>query len=286
MGNSELFDWVRNNQKDNKLTQPQVDAINNMLVTYSAEDLSNCLSLVTGWKPPTLSNDREYSLTHETLKKVYPKANLNAIPFILESAPKYGITTKKQMCSFIATCIIESNGFNANRESFAYSAKRLTEVFPKFRIPDLKFAQDLVAKGQKAVANHLYNGRMGNRVGTDDGWNYRGNSWIQLTGRDNHYAMQELTGIPVGDNPELLEDLNTACVVTMAWWKSVGLNEKSEKINTYSDGHTLNTLDSRGRETNNYKFNTGASIVRKTVNGGLNGYEEFCETLERCFKYL
>ena len=60
----------------------------------------------------------------------------------------------------------------------------------------------------------------------------------------------------------------------------------AEKINTYSNGYSLNTLNSRGIETNNYEMNYGARIVRKTVNGGLNSFEEFCVVLEKCLKYL
>lgn len=286
MNKTELFDWVRDNQPDKTLTQPQVNAVDDMLVSMSINDVLKNVSGLNDWEMPSVDTDREYNLTYDNLKKAYPKVNPDAIPFIIKYAPKYGIITKKQMCSFLTTCIIESNGFNAKRESFAYSAKRLTQVFPKFRIPSLNFAQNLVSKGQKAIANHLYNGRMGNRIGTDDGWNYRGNSWIQLTGRDNHYLAQKHTGIAVGDNPALLEDLENACIVTMDWWNRNGLNEKSELINLYSDGYTLNTLDYRGVETKDYKFNTGAVAVRKAVNGGLNGFEEFCEVLEKCFKYL
>lgn len=285
MNTKELFDWVRNNQKDKKLKQPQVDAIDSLLELTDVYNVVLILSKLNGWDI-VLESTREYNLTYDNLKKVYPKVNPAAIPIILKHAPQYGITTKKQMCSFLATCIIESNGFNAKRESFAYSAKRLTQVFPAFRIPNLAFAENLVDKGQKAIANHLYNGRMGNRIGTDDGWNYRGNSWIQLTGRDNHYAMQKLTGIPVGDKPELLEDLENAAIVTMAWWQLNGLNEKSEFINVYADGFTLNTLDNKGRETKDYKWSTGMVAVRKTVNGGLNDFTEFCEVFEKCMKYL
>ena len=286
MDKTELFEWVRSNQPTKSLTQPQVNAVDNMLVTMSIDDVMDNISKLNGWELPSVENDREYNLTYDNLKKAYPKVNPNAIPFILKYAPKYGIITKKQMCAFLATCIIESNGFNAKRESFAYSAKRLTQVFPAFRIPNLAFAQNLVAKGQAAIANHLYNGRMGNRIGTNDGWDYRGNSWIQLTGRDNHYAAQKATGIPVGDNPALLEDLENACIVTLDWWKRNGLNELSELINLYPDGYTLNTLDGNGKETGKYEYNFGAKVVRKNVNGGLNGFSEFCEVLEKCFKYL
>lgn len=283
MNKVDLFAWVRANQPSGRLAQPQVDAVDTMLLTMSPETAQDILSQLNGWG---VNSVRAYNLTHATAKKMYAGINLDAIDVVLHFAPEYGIHTKKQMAAFLATCIIESNGFNAKRESFAYSAKRLTEVFPKSRIPDLEFARKLVAQGQVAIANHLYNGRMGNRVGTNDGWDYRGNSWIQLTGRTNHYIQQNTTGIPVGDNPELLEHLGNACVVTMSWWRLNGLNEKSEKINTYADGYTLNTLNAKGVETKDYKMNTGANLIRLTVNGGYNDYDKFCKQLERCLRYL
>ena len=64
------------------------------------------------------------------------------------------------------------------------------------------------------------------------------------------------------------------------------LQECLAKIKTYADGFTLNTLDSKVRETKNYEMNYGSHIVRKSVNGGLNGYVEFCQTLEKCLKHL
>ena len=189
------------------------------------------------------------------------------------------------MCAFIATCLIESNGFNAKRESFNYRPERLLAVFPT-RIPNLNFARNLIAKGQAEVANHLYGNRYGNRPNTNDGWDYRGGGIIQNTFRSNYYELQVMTGIPFGDNPKLIEDLENSVIAAMAFWKLKGINEMSEKINTYADGYTLNTLDSKGKETNNYEMNYGARIVRKTVNGGKNGLAEFCKTLEKCLKHL
>ena len=95
-----------------------------------------------------------------------------------------------------------------------------------------------------------------------------------------------MTGIPFGDNPKLIEDLENSVIAAMAFWKLKGINEMAEKINTYADGFTLNTLDSKGRETKNYEMNYGVRIVRKAVNGGLNGYVDFCQTLEKCLKHL
>ena len=228
---------------------------------------------------------RDYNLTLDNLKKAYSNVNPTAIDIILKYAPDYGIYTKKQMCAFIATCLVESSGFNAKRESFAYSAARLVAVF-KSRVPTIAKATALLAKGQVATANFLYGERYGNRKDTDDGWDYRGGGLIMNTFRDNYFILQNMTGIKFGDNPKLIEDLENSVKAAMAFWQLNGCNEKAEKINTYSNGYTLNTLTSKGVETGDYKMNYGARIIRQTVNGGLNGYDEFCNALEKCLRYL
>lgn len=281
----ELFDWVRSHQSNKRLEPSQVDAINNMLITMSPEFLQEQLSKVTGWGVATDVTDRPYSLTIDNLKKVYSGVNATAIDVILKYAPKYGIITKKQMCAFIATCIIESNGFNAKRESFNYRPDRLRAVFPT-RIASIAAARALIAQGQVAVANYLYGERYGNRKGTNDGWDYRGGGLIQNTFRGNYYELQQMTGIAFGDNPKLIEDLDNSVQAAMAFWQLKGCNDMAEKINVYSDGYTLNTLNAKGIETRDYKMNYGARIIRKTVNGGYNGYDEFCKTLEKCLRYL
>ena len=280
---TQIFNSIRNKLSPDKLTQTTVDLTQ---IALKGEGGYDKVVAYLGLDKVSNQVSRPYNLTAETLRKVYPKANVDAIPVIMKYASTYGIVTKKQMCAFLATCILESNGFNAKRESFAYSASRLVEVFPRKRIPDLAFAKKLVAQGQIAIANHLYNGRMKNRIGTNDGWDYRGNSWIQLTGRENHYEMQNLTGFKVGDNPKLLEVMDTACQVTMSWWKLNGLNEKAELTNVYSNGYTLNTLNARGIETKDYDMNTGARLVRKTVNGGYIGFDEYCKYFEACMRHM
>lgn len=76
------------------------------------------------------------------------------------------------------------------RENMNYSAARILQVWPS-RPEAVQFAGK-----PKALANSVYGGRLGNRPGTDDGWDYRGGGVDQLTGRDN-YAK-----IGIADNPE------------------------------------------------------------------------------------
>jgi putative chitinase len=59
----------------------------------------------------------------------------------------------------------------------------------------------------RAIANQAYNGRMGNRWGTDDGWNYRGRGPAQTTGREAYGLLGEHMKLDLVSQPELI---NTA----------------------------------------------------------------------------
>jgi putative chitinase len=66
------------------------------------------------------------------------------------------------------------------RERMNYSAARIRQVWPT-RPEAVQFAGK-----PRALANSVYGDRLGNRRGTDDGWDYRGGGIDQLTGRDNY----------------------------------------------------------------------------------------------------
>lgn len=280
----QIFEALREHVKPATLTQLLVDITNEAMEDAEAREMViTSLGLTPKDKKPVT---RPYNLTEFTAKKVYPEFNLKAIPLLLKYAPLYGVITKKQFCAFVATMIVESNGFNAKRENFNYRPERLLKVFPKSRIPDLKFARALVAQGQPAIANHLYNGRYGNRIGSNDGWNYRGGGPIQLTFLDNYRAAENRLGIPLVANPKLIEELDTGVLTAFDFWRHKRVNELADGINVYSNGYTLNTLNNRGVETKNYRMNTGIVNVRKRVNGGDNGLEEFAEYFELCMQWF
>ncbi len=279
-----IFAKLREHLAPTKMSQLIVDITNQAMTddTFRNEVIDR---LELSVKESEVAGKRPYNLTIETLKKVDPNVNPAAVEILLRLGPQYGIITKKQMCAFIANCVLESQGFNAKRESFNYRPERLRAVFPS-RIKSIADAKALLAKGQVAVANYLYGGRYGNRPNTNDGWDYRGGGWTQNTFRANYFILQNMTGIKFGDNPKLIEDMENAAIAAMEFWRINGCNEKAEKINTYSNGYTLNTLNTKGVETRDYKMNYGARIIRETVNGGLNGYTEFCQSLEKCLRYL
>ena len=89
-------------------------------------------------------------------------------------------------------------------EDLSYSAQRAHEVWPG-RFPTDASAMPY-AHNPKALGNHVYGGRMGNRPGTDDGSVYLGRGFAQITGRDEYQRLGKMVGLDLVDHPELLLD--------------------------------------------------------------------------------
>lgn len=56
----------------------------------------------------------------------------------------------------------------------------------------------------RAIANQAYNGRMGNRWGSDDGWAYRGRGPAQTTGREAYGLLGEHMKLDLLTHPEAI----------------------------------------------------------------------------------
>ena len=88
-------------------------------------------------------------------------------------------------------------------ENLNYSAQGLMNTWPsRF---DAAKAADFAHKPPR-IANEVYNGRMGNRIGSDDGWTYRGRGGSQVTGRDAYDKLGQRVGLDLINDPELVND--------------------------------------------------------------------------------
>lgn len=105
--------------------------------------------------------------------------------------------------AYLANLFHESNYFKILKESLGYTAPRLLQVFPT-RVKNLSTAQSIVARGQVAIGDVVYGGRMGNNT-NGDGYRYRGNGRLQLTGKDNHRACGQAIGVDLVGKPELVQ---------------------------------------------------------------------------------
>lgn len=89
-------------------------------------------------------------------------------------------------------------------ENLNYTATRMTQVWPS-RFPTVASARPYEHNPQ-ALANKVYNGRMGNAPGSNDGWTYRGRGASQTTGKEGYQRVQDATKMPVLSTPDILID--------------------------------------------------------------------------------
>ena len=150
-------------------------------------------------------------LTLEMLQQLWPHGN-SVIPGLLEGLvttapvvfPKYGIKTDLVIAHAMAQFSEECNAGLEMKEDMNYSAPRLLEVFPTH----FTHAQAILYQhNPRQIADHAYGGRMGNAPPpSDDGWNFRGQGFSQLTGKSNYIALAKTTKLDLINHPEFLVD--------------------------------------------------------------------------------
>src|SRR5437763_12142905 len=105
-----------------------------------------------------------------------PNADKHVIAEIIDDQdilPTFGIDTPKKIAHFLAQTSHESGGFMIAIENMNYTAKRLTQVWPK-RFPTLEAAAPFAGNPQK-LGNSVYANRMGNgSPASGDGFRFRG----------------------------------------------------------------------------------------------------------------
>lgn len=170
---------------------------------------------------PTPVNISASLLTGEKLRQIATSLTLSRANQLSDSiakvCPLYGIYDKQVLPAFLAQVIHESNEFRDKVENLNYSAEALVKTWPSRFVlrahssgSKLRIAENYAHK-PKEIALAAYNGRMGNRVGSDDGWNFRGSGWLQMTGREAFQPYLDFKlkhkGYPFNILPSTLETL-------------------------------------------------------------------------------
>lgn len=131
-----------------------------------------------------------------------------------DACDKFGISESREgVASFLANISVESNGLTKLVENMNYTAARLAAVWPSRYAIDphtaLKLPNPLaisIAGNPKLIANTTYANRLGNGdVNSGDGWKFRGEGPMQLTGRANIEAFFEAAGLPLDTDPQTLQ---------------------------------------------------------------------------------
>jgi len=210
------------------------------------------------------------------------------------------INDPSTISQFVGQTAVESGYFSLLEENLNYSAKRLTQVWPK-RFPTIKAAQPY-AGNPKALAIKTYGGRMGNKAApSEDGWKYRGMGIKQLTGRENVtefnkwiHANAKKLGLNANEIPDFVE--NPENLLKFPWaflsagffWLTKGVwkyaNDTVKATEIINGGR--NALDLRQAAVNKAKKVFTADIVsEKTKKPPKNQFDpllkEYQEKLNR-----
>jgi len=117
---------------------------------------------------------------------------------------KYGVNTRTAMLQFMAQISHECGAGLEVEENLNYSADRMAVVWPsRFRTAAEAAPY---AHNPRMLANHVYNGRMGNALNSDDGWNFRGRGATQTTGRNGYAALSNKLGLDFIGSPQFVNN--------------------------------------------------------------------------------
>ena len=131
---------------------------------------------------------------------------------IAASAPtvfaKYGFDSNLVIAHFMAQVSHECGAGMDVVENLNYSTQRMIEVWPNRFNASNAF---VYAHNPRALGNKTYNGRMGNALNSNDGYNFRGRGATQTTGRSGYQALQAFLAkhglnLDLMGNPDLVND--------------------------------------------------------------------------------
>ena len=181
-------------------------------------------------------------ITEQQLLQVLPKARTVAgifLPALNRAMLRWKIDSRLRAAAFLAQIGHESGQLRVLVENLNYSAEALVRTWPSRFTAQTAPAY---ARQPEKIANRVYGGRMGNGPeASGDGWRYRGRGLIQLTGRNNYRAAGAALGLPLEDQPGLLEQAAHAAQSAAWWWAKHGLNELADAGRIQDIGSIINT---------------------------------------------
>jgi predicted chitinase len=208
------------------------------------------------------------------------------------SLTKYGLTNKYLRAGILSIVSKESAFVPKNEISYKNtSASRIRNLFSS-RVSGLTDAQiDAIKKDDVKFFNTIYGGEWGKRLGNtqpNDGFNYRGRGFNQLTGRGNYAKYKELG---ILENPDLLNNPKIASEVLALYFKRGLESSKKRIMEKYGIENVLKDLKDTTTATKiAWGINAG-SILKEPiadVTGGyqmaINRVEEFYDTLGKFAK--
>jgi len=206
----------------NDLSQKQIDALVAEKLNITAEEVAKRREAKEGSQAENETVTETTTTTTTTTggasgpPSLDVKANITAI---LKAAKEMNYTG--DMAALLAIAKGES-GIKGIEEGKVQSAARAAELWA---MTQQEAQQLLDSGGWRALYNEVYGwsgNELGNRPGTNDGSDFIGRGFIQITGRHNYKDIGDRIGVDFMSNPELLMDKDIAAKATIAFMQRGG----------------------------------------------------------------
>lgn len=203
-------------------------------------------------------NKGEYMLTEDKLQAIFIHADEDNIEQFCNIFNKYAIEfkiTKEVHVNFLLAQLRQEIGtsLTPRRENLNYSCSALPKIFKFYRKNPKAAKKDGRCNNHRAsqqkIANNVYAHRLGN-IESNDGWDFRGGGYIQLTGRDNYMRIANDISKTIDQkcSPDDLKDkiqyVDYALLTAMSFWKINKLykcktiDDVTAKVNKYTDSYS------------------------------------------------
>lgn len=164
-----------------------------------------------------------------------------------EAMQRFEINTPRRIAHFLAQIGHESLSLQRLHENLSYSRRRIGEVFGR-RISETE--QPAYARKPEKLANRVYAGRNGNGAETSgDGFRYRGRGPLAITGRANYRRIGDLLGLPLEEQPELLETPEAGALAAAAWWHDARVNTLADRGDDLAVSRRINLGSATSKAT-------------------------------------
>lgn len=201
---------------------------------------------------------KELLLTADDIRIIAPKAKSEFVQALLDARDEFEaaeINTRLRMAHFLSQVLTETGGLKRIDENMNYSYKALMRVFSRRTVSEADARR--IAGKPREVANWVYGARLGNRGrNTNDGWDFRGSGFIQLTGRDNFTRRGADIGLPLADNPEMVRQAKEGLTAAIAYWQATGINAAADANDRMKVRKLVNGPAAHGHEQARVYFNT------------------------------
>jgi putative chitinase len=173
----------------------------------------------------------QFIIDRDCLKRLWPHASDAMLDGVASTSArvfaKYQLNTPLRVAHFMAQISHESDGGRIKEENMSYTTpERIAAVWPKrFTVSSAK----PYVRNPQGLANKVYNGRMGNQPGSNDGFSFRGRGLLQLTGRASYQRIGKLTGLDLLSNPSLVSSPQHALEIAACEFRDLNCLPPADK---------------------------------------------------------